>query len=80
MTRLLSCLLAVGVTAGCVQTPRNTHEECRLEAGWLDSTAGCAEHEGYPDCWKVCADGSRERVGARPSPAPPPAAQAAASR
>jgi hypothetical protein len=67
MSRYVALIL-VGLAAGCAGSPRSAHEECRVEAGWLDSTNGCSEHEGYPDCWKVCADGTRVRVGAPNAP------------
>lgn len=75
MRRLLSCLFAAGVTAACTHAPLNAHGECHVESGWLDATNGCSVRADYPDCWKVCADGTRERVGswtagspAQPSP------------
>jgi hypothetical protein len=77
MMRSLSCLLAVGTLAGCTHTPTSPHEQCHVESGWLDSTNGCSARAGYPDCYKVCADGTREHVGASPPPsAPPPPATA----
>jgi hypothetical protein len=75
MMRLLSCLLGIGALAGCVHTTTNPHEQCHVESGWLDSTNGCSERAGFPDCYKVCADGTRERVGAggsSGSPSAPP--------
>jgi hypothetical protein len=70
MTRLLSCILGACVLAGCVDTPRQAHQDCHLESGWVDSTQGCSERAGYADCWKVCADGTRTRLGSTPSAAP----------
>jgi hypothetical protein len=67
MTRLLAFLFAAGLTAGCTHTPTTAHEQCHVESGWLDSSNGCSEREGYPDCWKVCADGTRVRVGSQQS-------------
>jgi hypothetical protein len=71
-TRLMGCILAACATAGCVDTPRQAHQDCHLESGWLDATQGCSERAGYDDCWKVCADGTRTRLGSAPSAAPAP--------
>jgi hypothetical protein len=72
MTRLLSCLLGAGLMTACVHSPTAAHQECHLESGWVDSTNGCSDRADYPDCWKVCADGTRVRVGAQESALPPP--------
>jgi len=65
MARLLSSLLAAGSMIGCTHTPATAHQDCHVESGWLDSTNGCSDRADYPDCWKVCADGTRVRVGSR---------------
>jgi hypothetical protein len=62
MHRTLTCLLVAGVLVGCAHTPR-TAQNCWVESGWLDSSNGCSARAGYPDCYQVCADGSRMRVG-----------------
>jgi len=72
MKRLLSCLLAGALMAGCVHAPTTAHEDCHVESGWLDSTNGCSARADYPDCWKVCADGTRVRVGSTASASEPP--------
>jgi hypothetical protein len=78
MIRLLLCLFAAGFVAGCMHAPANAHEDCHLESGWLDATNGCSARAGYPDCQKVCADGSRERVGTDAPSTPAPATSSAA--
>ena len=62
MSRLLAWILVTGIgLAGCA-APRGTAGGCYVEAGWLDSSNGCSERAGYPDCYRVCPDGSRVRV------------------
>jgi hypothetical protein len=68
MTRLITLLLAAGATAGCAHTD-DPRQDCHVEAGYLDSTNGCSEREGYPDCYKVCADGTRTKLGSTSQPA-----------
>jgi hypothetical protein len=72
MTRLIASVLAVAVVVGCAHS-HDPKQECHVEAGYLDSTNGCSEREGFPDCYKVCADGTRTRVG-NSQPTSPPAA------
>jgi hypothetical protein len=61
MRRTITSLFLVGVLAACVHDSKTT-QNCWVESGWLDSTNGCSARAGYPDCYKVCADGSRTRV------------------
>jgi hypothetical protein len=69
MTRfLISTLAVVSAVTGCVDKPRQAREDCHLESGWLDSTDGCSERNGYADCWKACADGTRTRLGSGANP------------
>ncbi len=70
MSRLAGCLLALGWLAGCAHAPPAAQQNCHLESGWLDSTNGCSVRAGYPNCYRVCEDGSRVRVGSIGS-APP---------
>jgi hypothetical protein len=63
MIRFLTCLLTAGVMAGCAHTPPSAQDNCQVESGWLDSSNGCSERAGYPDCYRVCADGTRVRLG-----------------
>jgi hypothetical protein len=57
----LTCalILAAAVMAGCAH---NAPSDCHVESGWLDATNGCSARAGYPDCYQVCANGSRVRV------------------
>lgn len=56
-------LPVVAVIAGCAHAGAHPAKvDCYVESGWLDSTNGCSARAGYPDCYRVCADGSRVRV------------------
>jgi hypothetical protein len=76
MFRLTACALALGAIAGCAHT--DAKQNCHLEPGWVDSSNGCMARAGYPDCYKVCPDGTRERLGAA-TPAPKTASPASES-
>jgi hypothetical protein len=43
-------------------TTTNPHVQCEDQSGWLDAINRCAARAGYPDCRKVCADGTSERL------------------
>lgn len=61
--RLLQLTLGALIVAGCAHVPADqARTDCHVEAGWLDSTSGCSATAGYPDCYRVCRDGSRVRV------------------
>jgi hypothetical protein len=62
MTRLVQLLPAALIVIGCALAPNQAKVDCYVESGWLDSTNGCSARAGYPDCYRVCADGSRVRV------------------
>jgi hypothetical protein len=63
MTRLVRLLPAALMVIGCAHVaPNQAKVDCYVESGWLDSTNGCSARAGYPDCYRVCADGSRVRV------------------
>jgi hypothetical protein len=76
--RLVQLLMVVVVLPGCAhQIPNDAKANCHVESGWLDSTSGCSARAGYPDCYRVCPDGSRVRVqnegdADAPPKAPPP--------
>jgi hypothetical protein len=61
MGRSLAPLLILAIMAGCAHSPPAA-SGCHVESGWLDATNGCSARAGYPDCYKVCPDGSRTRV------------------
>jgi hypothetical protein len=53
--------------AGCAHTSPPSQGsaalKCYTEAGYLDSTNGCAEPAGFPDCYLVCPEqGIRKRL------------------
>ncbi len=56
----LGSIALLGVLHGCVQS--QWPAGCHVESGWLDATNGCSARAGYPDCYRVCPDGSRVRV------------------
>jgi hypothetical protein len=63
VTRLVQLLIVVVVLIGCAHPiPNDAKANCHVESGWLDSTNGCSARAGYPDCYRVCPDGSRVRV------------------
>ena len=78
MARVVQLLMAAVVLIGCVHPgPSDGKTNCHVESGWLDSTNGCSARAGYPDCYRVCPDGSRVRVqnvgdADAPSKPPPP--------
>ena len=53
-------LAMLAVLLGCAHAP--SPQGCHIESGWLDATNGCAERAGFPDCYRVCPDGTRVRV------------------
>jgi hypothetical protein len=62
MCRLLAIIPVLALLAACAQNPP-LKAGCHVESGWLDATNGCSERAGYPDCYEVCPDGSRVKVG-----------------
>jgi hypothetical protein len=72
MKRYFTGLLLLVSLVGCQHTPPSAQGNCHVESGWLDSSNGCSERAGYPDCYRVCADGTRERIGGPPQAASPP--------
>lgn len=61
MTRAGATALLLAMLAACADTPRGG---CYAESGWLDSSQGCSERAGYPDCYLVCPqDQQRIRLG-----------------
>lgn len=63
MTRLVHLLPAIVILSGCAhQSSNDAKANCHVESGWLDSADGCSARAGYPDCYRVCPDGSRVRV------------------
>jgi len=70
MSRFAGCLLSLGCMLGCAHVPQTAQQDCHLESGWLDSTNGCSVREGYPSCYRVCADGTRVLVGGNGAPRP----------
>ena len=63
MRRIVTCVLATFAMGGCAHMHgETTKTDCHVESGWLDSSNGCSERAGFPDCYRVCADGSRVRV------------------
>lgn len=63
IVRTISGLLIAGSGAGCAHNATSTAQNCWIEPGWLDSSNGCMARAGYEDCYKVCADGTRTRMG-----------------
>jgi hypothetical protein len=66
MDRLLAIIAVLALLAACAQNPP-LKTGCHVESGWLDATNGCSARAGYPDCYQVCPDGSRVKVGSSSS-------------
>jgi hypothetical protein len=60
MRGLFSSMTLIAVLCGCVHP--GAPAGCHVESGWLDATNGCSARAGYPDCYRVCPDGSRVRI------------------
>ena len=59
MIRVLACSVAIAA-AGCAHTAPSPGAsaplKCYTESGYLDSTNGCSERAGFPDCYLVCPE------------------------
>jgi putative VirB-like lipoprotein len=67
MRRLLVYLVVAATVAGCSHLPPSSDasapNRCYTESGYLDSSNGCSQRAGYPDCYLVCPDaGTRKRL------------------
>jgi len=67
MKPVILIAVALWATAGCSylrpSTDPSAPNRCYTESGWVDSSNGCSERAGYPDCYLVCPDkGTRKRL------------------
>lgn len=63
--RIAMMTLAAGCLCACAHQPQTAttpEKDCHTESGWLDSSDGCSIRAGYPNCYLVCADGSRRKL------------------
>jgi hypothetical protein len=67
MARVSFVLFTLALVAACAQLKPSKDpdapNQCYTEPGYLDSTNGCSERAGFPDCYLVCPNkGTRKKL------------------
>lgn len=67
MVKQICLIAALATTAACTSMhtakDSNAPKQCYTESGWIDSSNGCSERAGFPDCYLVCPDqGTRRKL------------------